>query len=252
MIGFFILGLIIHVAAMALPAVQRHDGQLNRAVNLLNTVALVLGLIFSVHSLLTFQLWDTRFPLPFVGTIHLACDGITLFFLFTFQLLSVAGSVYAIGYLEHYVKGGVNIRWHLVSFTLLILSLQLILVVQHALVFLTAWELMAVSAYFCIVLEKDKPEVRRGGFWYFVATHASALFLYLFFVVLHDRTGAGTSRISQAKPDGIRAPWRCCSSRASSGSQSRPVSCPFTPGCPTRTRLRPRTFRDCFRQSTSR
>ena len=190
MIGFFILGLIIHVAAMALPAVQRHDGQLNRAVNLLNTVALVLGLIFSVHSLLTFQLWDTRFPLPFVGTIHLACDGITLFFLFTFQLLSVAGSVYAIGYLEHYVKGGVNIRWHLVSFTLLILSLQLILVVQHALVFLTAWELMAVSAYFSIVLEKDKPEVRRGGFWYFVATHASALFLYLFFVVLHDRTGS--------------------------------------------------------------
>ncbi|HEY2108748.1 MAG TPA: proton-conducting transporter membrane subunit, partial [Candidatus Acidoferrales bacterium] len=28
------------------------------------------------------------------------------------------------------------------------------------------------------------------GFWYFVATHASALFLYLFFIVLHDRTGS--------------------------------------------------------------
>jgi len=49
MIGFFILGLIIHAAAMALPGVQhRHDRQLNRTVNLLNTVALVFGLIFSV------------------------------------------------------------------------------------------------------------------------------------------------------------------------------------------------------------
>src|SRR5215470_1776355 len=190
MIGFFILGLIIHVTAMVVPAMCRDDRQLNRAVNLLNTLALVFGLIFSVNSLLTSQLWFARWPFPFAGTIHLGCDGITLFFLFTFQLLSLAGSVYAIGYLEQYVERGVQIRWHLVSFTLLILSLQLVVVVQHALAFLTAWELMAVSAYFSIVLEKNRPDVRRGGFWYFVATHASALFLYVFFVVLHDRTGS--------------------------------------------------------------
>ena len=190
MIGFFIVGLILHAAAMAVPAVLRDDRQLNRVVNLLNTLALVFGLLFSLNSLLTSQLWEARWPLPFVGTIPLACDGITLFFLFTFQLLSLAGSVYAIGYLEHYVERGVRIRWHLVSFTLLILSLQLVVVVQHALAFLIAWELMAVSAYFSIVLEKNRPEVRRGGFWYFVATHASALFLYVFFIVLHDRTGS--------------------------------------------------------------
>jgi hydrogenase-4 component B len=190
MIGFFILGLIIHAAAMALPAALGDDRRLNRIVNLLNTLALVFGLIFSVSSLLTSQLWEARWPLPFVGTIHLACDGMTLFFLFTFQLLSLAGSIYGMGYLEHYVERGVRIRWHLVSFTLLILSLQLVVVVQHALAFLTAWELMAVSAYFSIVLEKSRPEVRRGGFWYLVATHASALFLYVFFVVLHEKTGS--------------------------------------------------------------
>ena len=190
MIGFFILCLMIHAVAMALPAVHRDDRKLNRAVNLLNTLALVFGLIFSLSSLLSSQFWDERWLLPFVGRIHLACDGIGLFFLFTFQLLSLAGSVYAIGYLEHYVERGVGIRWHLVSFTLLILSLQLVVVVQHALAFLTAWELMAVSAYFSIVLEKNRPEVRRGGFWYFVATHASALFLYVFFVMLHERTGS--------------------------------------------------------------
>jgi len=190
MIGFFILCLMIHAVAMALPGVHRDDRKLNRAVNLLNTLALVFGLIFSLSSLLSSQFWDERWLLPFVGRIHLACDGIGLFFLFTFQLLSLAGSVYAIGYLEHYVERGVGIRWHLVSFTLLILSLQLVVVVQHALAFLTAWELMAVSAYFSIVLEKNRPEVRRGGFWYFVATHASALFLYVFFVMLHERTGS--------------------------------------------------------------
>jgi hydrogenase-4 component B len=190
MIGFFIFGLILHLAAMAIPALLRDDRPLNRAVNLLNTLGLACSLVFSLTSLLAFQPWELRWALPMVGTIPLGFDGITLFFLFTFQLVSLAASVYAIGYLELYVERGIRIRWHLVFFTLLILSMQLVVVVQHALAFLVAWELMAVSAYFSIVLEKAKPGVRHGGFWYFVATHASALFLYVFFVLLHDRTGS--------------------------------------------------------------
>src|SRR5258708_9113906 len=150
MIGFFILGLILHAAAMALSAVLRDDRQLNRAVNSVNTLALVFGLVFSVNSLLTAQLWDARWPLPFAGTIHLACDGITLFFLVTFQLLSLAGSVYAIGYLEQYVEGGGRIRWHLVSFTLLIFFLQLLRVLPHPLSFLIPWGLIGVFTYFSI------------------------------------------------------------------------------------------------------
>jgi hydrogenase-4 component B len=190
MIGFFIFGLLLHMAAMAIPALVRDDRRLSRAVNLLNASALACSLVFSLASLLAFQPWELRWALPIAGTIPLGFDGITLFFLFTFQLLSLAASVYAIGYLEHYVKRGIRIRWHLVSFTLLIVSMQLVVVVQHALAFLIAWELMAVSAYFSILLEKERLEVRRGGFWYFVATHASALFLYVFFVLLYDRTGS--------------------------------------------------------------
>lgn len=190
MTGFFILSLILHAAAIAVPVLVRNDRVLNRAVNLLNGLALVFGLVFSLNALLASQPWEARWSLPLVGTIPLACDGITLFFLFTFQLLSLAGSIYAIGYLDRYVERGISIRWHLVSFTLLILSLQLLVVVQNALAFLILWELMAVSAYFSIVLEKNRPEVRRGGFWYLVATHASALFLYVFFIVLHDGTGS--------------------------------------------------------------
>ena len=190
MIGFFILGLVLHAAAMAIPAVLRDDRLLNRAVNPLNALALVCGLFFSLTSLLASQPWESRLALPMVGAIPLSCDGIALLFLFTFQLLSLAGSIYAIGYLEEYVRRGISIRWHLVSFTLLILSMQLVVVVQHALAFLIAWELMAVSAYFCIALDKARPEVRQGAFWYFVATHASALFLYVFFILLHERTGS--------------------------------------------------------------
>ena len=68
MIGFFILGLILHVAAMAMPAVLRDDRLLNRAINLLNALALMCGLLFSLNSLLASQLWELRLALPMVGT----------------------------------------------------------------------------------------------------------------------------------------------------------------------------------------
>ena len=69
MIGFFILGLILHAVAMAMPAVLRDDRLLNRAVNLLNALALMCGLLFSLNSLLASQLWELRLALPMVGNV---------------------------------------------------------------------------------------------------------------------------------------------------------------------------------------
>lgn len=190
MTGFLIFSLILHALALALPALMRDEQRLNVGVNWLNSAALASGMIFSVGALLGNHAWEFRMALPFAGNIRMACDGLTLFFLFTFQLISLAASVYAIDYLKPYIAHGVRVRSHLVFFTGLIVSLQLLVMAQHALIFLIFWESMAVSAYFCIVLEKEKPEVRRGGFWYFVATHASVLLLYVFFLVLRETTGS--------------------------------------------------------------
>ena len=63
MSSFLIVGLILHTAAMAAPAVPCDDRRLNRAVNLLNALALVFGLAFSLNLLLTSRLWEARWPL---------------------------------------------------------------------------------------------------------------------------------------------------------------------------------------------
>lgn len=190
MIRFLFAGFVLHVAAMALPALIRDGRRLNPLVNGTNAIALVFGLIASLGMLAGHQHWSRFWASSSMGAVRFSCDGVGLFFLFTFQLLSLAASLYAIGYLKHYLERGVGIRWHLTFFTMLILAMQMLVIVQHAVVFLVVWELMAVSAYFCIVLEKEKPEVRRGGFWYFTAAHASVLLLCLFFVVLHGVTGS--------------------------------------------------------------
>jgi hydrogenase-4 component B len=190
MIALFIAGLVLQASNLVLPALLRDSRRLNIASNLLNAAALTCGLSFSLSALLVYQPTEYRFEMPATGTIAVGFDGLSLFFLFTFQLLSLAASLYAIGYLRHYIERGLSVRGHLWFFTLLILSLQLVAVVQNALVFLVAWECMALGAYFSIVLDRYKDEVRRGGFWYLVATHAGLLLLYICFLTLHEITGS--------------------------------------------------------------
>ncbi|MCE0523830.1 MAG: hypothetical protein LV480_13060 [Methylacidiphilales bacterium] len=190
MIVLFVIGLLLHGLNLILPLLVRDNRRLNVTVNLLNAAALLCGLLFSLSALLDYHRAQYRLELPAAGSVLFGFDGLSLFFLFTFQLISLAASLYAIGYLRHYIERGLSVRAHLCFFTLLILAIQLVAIVHHALVFLIVWELMALGAYFSIVFDKDREEVRRGGFWYFVATHASVLLLYVCFLTLHELTGS--------------------------------------------------------------
>lgn len=190
MIALFVMGMLLHGLNLVLPIFVRDSRRLNLAANLLNAVALLCGLAYSSGALLAYHPVKYCFALPAAGNVVIGFDGLSLFFLFTFQLLSLAGSLYAIGYLRHYIERGLSVRAHLWFFTLLIASLQLLAIAHNALLFLIVWEFMAVGAYFSIVFEKDREEVRRGGFWYFVATHASVLLLLVCFLTLHEITNS--------------------------------------------------------------
>ncbi|MBV8280366.1 MAG: hydrogenase [Verrucomicrobia bacterium] len=190
MIALFLVGLMLHGLTLVLPAVLRDNYRLSFASNILNTIAAGCGLCFSLGALLAYRRAEYVFNLPAVGRVPIGFDGLSLFFLFAIQVLSIAGSLYAIGYLRYYIERGYSVRGHLCFFTLFILSLQLVVIIENAVVFLVVWELMAIAAYFSIVFEQDKEEVRRGGFWYLVATHASILLLLVCFLGLHEATGS--------------------------------------------------------------
>jgi hydrogenase-4 component B len=190
MIALLAIGLALHGLNLVLPALLRDNQRLNVVCNLLNATAAGCGLCFSLSALLAYHRVEYSFGFPAAGSVVIGLDGLALFFLFTFQLLSLAGSLYAIGYLGHYIERGYSVRGHLWFFTLLLLSLQLVVIVQNALVFLMVWELMALAAYFSIVFDRDKAEVRGGGFWYLVATHISLLLLLVSFLGLHELSGS--------------------------------------------------------------
>ena len=63
---------------------------------------------------------------------------------------------------------------------LLVLGMMLVLLARNAVLFLVAWELMAVASFFLVTFEHERQSVREAGWIYFVATHLGTAFLLAF------------------------------------------------------------------------
>jgi hydrogenase-4 component B len=64
-----------------------------------------------------------------------------------------------------------------------------VLVAAHGVVFLVAWEVMAVSAFFLIATNDDDGEVRGAAWMYLIATHAGTMVLLAMFTLLRSARG---------------------------------------------------------------
>ncbi len=62
-------------------------------------------------------------------------------------------------------------RWMALQTGVFLLSMSLVVCAGSVLTFLLAWELMAVSSWFLVITEHDRPETVRGGLWYLAMTH---------------------------------------------------------------------------------
>ncbi|MBF0484589.1 MAG: hydrogenase [Candidatus Omnitrophica bacterium] len=126
---------------------------------------------------------------PF-GTFALKLDPLSLVFLFAIVILVVCSGLYGIGYLRPY-KGKKGMGWHLFFYILLAVSLILVVTANNVILFLGAWELMAIANYFLIIFNNDQHEVRRAGFLYLMATHCGTFCLFLmFFLMANNAAGS--------------------------------------------------------------
>ena len=68
-------------------------------------------------------------------------------------------------------------------FAIELVALALVVTARAVVAFLVAWEVMAVLAYFLVIADYDRAEVRRAGLVYLVATHAGTLALFVLFAI---------------------------------------------------------------------
>lgn len=188
MIEFFITDCLFLFFTLIVIVTVRNPLLLNRFVHSAIIAGMISGLIFTTQAFLqTTSLNSVLFTHPSFGIVSLHFDKLSLFFLGIIQIGGIVTSVNGIGHLSQYETHR-SLKPTLLATALLFLSLQIVIAANHVFLFLVAWEVMALSGYLGIVLEREKKEVQRGSLIFFIATHIGTLFLYIMFLLLHQQT----------------------------------------------------------------
>jgi len=128
--------------------------------------------------------WDVPY-----GTLFLRLDALSAFFLIPVLLLCALAALYGGAYLEQYraVKP-LAPAWFF--FNLLAASMVVVIVAHNGVLFLMAWEMMALASFFLVTFEDEKESVREAGWTYLVANHFGTAFLLALFILLGAKGGS--------------------------------------------------------------
>jgi formate hydrogenlyase subunit 3/multisubunit Na+/H+ antiporter MnhD subunit len=157
------------------------------AANTMLLIGLAIGLSSTLSSAL-FSSNDISSQIIFYNFIRL--DGLGSYFLFIIQLVAIPTTIYNFSYLQHYIEEKRSIKSFVTFYIILLISTQFIVIANQAILFLVSWEVMSITGYLGMMLEKEKEEVQKGSFYYFVASHVLIFVLYIMFFLLHQQTGS--------------------------------------------------------------
>ena len=159
----FILGFAVQL--ISIPFIFFKDQR--QSLFFSNTV-LLIGLTLGLISTLSSALFSpNEISLHSIFNNFIRLDGLGTYFLFIIQLVAIPTTIYNFSYLQHYIKENKSIKSFLTFYIILLFSTQLIVIANHAILFLVSWEVMSMSAYLAMILEKEKDEVQKRKFLLF-------------------------------------------------------------------------------------
>lgn len=178
--------------ASGVPAVLL--GKRSNSAQRLSTLILVAANLIGVFAVVR---WWTDGPTdalvfasPFDGvSVSIAIDGISAFFLLPSLLVTALASIYGLQYWKQSEHEGNGRR---VSLFLGIMTgaMTLLVVAHDGLMFLAAWETMAVSALFLVAAEDNIAETRKAAWLYIAASHFATLCAFGVFALLFAINGS--------------------------------------------------------------
>jgi len=178
------------IACSGAPGLLRRSGALGQSIATgLNGAGSALGLAGLYLHARSGEPETAFLGLLPVGSVSFALDALSALFLIPILVISALGSIYGSSYwrqCEHPTNGrGLRLWWGIMT-----ASMMVVVLADDAVLFLAAWEAMALAAFFLICTEDEQPEVRRASWIYLVATHAGTLCLIAFFVLLDHAHGS--------------------------------------------------------------
>lgn len=152
--------------------------------------ACAVGLAPSLRSLLSGGVDARRWPWQVPGgEFHVQLDPLSAFFLVPIFLLAGVAALYGAAYMFAYRdRKSLGPPWFF--FNLFVAGMALVVIARQALLFMVAWEIMSLAAFFLVTFEHEKKDVRLAGWVYLVATHLGAAFLLAMFLFLGRESGS--------------------------------------------------------------
>ena len=122
-------------------------------------------------------------------TVNLRVGPLSAFFLIPIFAIGSLSSIYGLGYWQQsrHPRTGRKLRFW---YGLLIAGMAMLTISDNGIDFLVAWEVMALSTFFVIATEDQKPAARQAAWVYLVATHVGTLLLFALFGILRVISGS--------------------------------------------------------------
>ncbi|MDP2336535.1 MAG: proton-conducting transporter membrane subunit [Bacteroidota bacterium] len=137
------------------------------------------------------NVYQFAFPGSLVtGPVNIRVDALSGWFILIINFIFITGSVYGLFYMKAYQSQKNNLTLHSIAFLLLHTALVSLCAIQNSLVFLIAWEIMAISAFLTVIFEHEKMATLKAGWNYLLQSHVSILFLMIGFIWVAFKTGS--------------------------------------------------------------
>lgn len=163
---------------------RRHALPLYPVLTALGSLLLLLAACCGNHIL--------TIPLPlFLGNapIALTADPLSRWFLAMIGILGFATALFAPGYMLH-LRHRISLGFVWAALALLLISMAGVVLAANALVFLVAWEVMALSSFALVAADHEQHAIRRAALIYLGATRVGTAFLMGGFLWAHHLTGS--------------------------------------------------------------
>lgn len=117
-------------------------------------------------------------------------SGLSLWFMAIITIVFVCGAIYGCGYMKHYAGRPLRNTFHWINYLVAFVSMLMLCVVQNSIAFLVSWEIMALSSFFLVIYESEKPETIKAGINFFIQSHISVVLLTAGFMMIASKTGS--------------------------------------------------------------
>jgi len=181
--------LLIPFAGILLVPFFKENGKGIISLTLLAINAMLSGYL-AIQSLMGETISYTLQGSYVTDQVPVRIDALSGWFILIINLVFVTGGLYGYSYLKAYKKQGNSLNLHWITFLVQHASLISICVIQNSLVFLIAWEILALSSFILIIFEHENHVTIKAGINYLIQAHFSVVFLMIGFLWVINKTGS--------------------------------------------------------------